>query len=160
MREANCITWSWGSARKYARDLAAFVDDEYRCSTTKGGLSDEEREKFRDSWNEAYAARLGVITNEEYIESNLLLNYYAGGELYLLNEEDFLAEWNVKIPEPRLSPLQALGNIKYYGDPAICKMTKEMAQAYANAIEEEKNYVNSRQWDTNMTVYSLLQFSP
>lgn len=156
MRESNCITWSWGSARKYANDLAAFVDDEYRSSTTKGGLSDEEREKYRDSWNEAYAARLGVITNEEYIESNLILNYYAGGELYLLNEEDFLTEWNVKIPEPRLSPLQALGNIKYYGNPAICKMTKEMAEAYANAIEEEKNYVNSRQWDTNMTVYSLL----
>ena len=146
MRESNCITWSWTSAQKYASDLAAFVDDEYRCSTTKGALTDEEREKFRDSWNEAYAARLGVIANEEYIESNLLLDYYAEGKLYLLNEEEFLTEWDVKIPEPRLSPLQALGNIKYYGNPAICKMSKEMAQAYANAIEQDKKLIGSENY--------------
>jgi len=146
MRESNCITWTWGSAGKYARDLAAYVEGEYRCSTTKGGLSAEEREKFRDSWHEAYAARLGIIENEEYIESNHLLRYYAEGALYLYNEDDFCTEWNIKMPEPRISPVQALGNIKYYGNPDVCKMTKEMAQAYAGAIEEDKKLIGSEDY--------------
>ncbi len=161
--------WSWNASRHWPSDMITYKDGKYISAWEMGDFTEEEIARYRngeyfssmreegDAYYKIFADRLNLdISQIEYGSENHLYNYHIEGTMHPIDEEEFLSKWDVKIPKARISPLQALGKIKYYGDPKICKMTKEMAQAYADAIEEEKNHVNSRQWDTDMTVYSVL----
>lgn len=150
------VYWCWTASRHFPADMITYRDGEYISAADMGDFTEEELSRYRDgeyftgglmqegqAYHNIFADRLGLdISNVEYGSDNHLFGYHADGILHSVDEQEFLTEWDVKIPKVRLSPLQALGGIKYYGDPGICNMTSEMASAYADAIESDKAFTD------------------
>ena len=69
------------------------------------------------------------------------------GDLFYSNWDEAQAEFvahvtanmdalGVRLPQPKVSAEEVLAKIPYIGDRSICKMDKDMAKAYADAIEK------------------------
>lgn len=164
------VYWFWNSSRHFPSDMVRYKGGKYISAASMGDFTEEEISRYRDgeyftgglmqegeAYHKIFADRIGIDTSSsEYGSENHLYNYHAEGIFSAVDEEEFLSKWDVTIPKPRISPLQALGKIKYYGDPAICKMTKEMAQAYADAIEEDKKLINHENYGRSETLRTAL----
>ncbi len=144
----NCVCWTYTITRHFPVDFFAYIDGEYRSANDMGEYSQEEQNAVYDNligglmqegelWRDVMKKRLGIKDSGEYSEDDTYLSLAGEGILGAADIDRIVERWDITIPEPRLSPVEILGNIKYYGDKSICKMTKEMALAYAEVIESE-----------------------
>lgn len=99
--------------------------------------------------------------NRKYVET--VADYHASSELmYFQSEygiEDYAnslkAEWDIRLSEMRETRFGALSAISYFGNASGCKMTKEMAEAYIEAIKSEEKYVKENM-DSSYKVFAAL----
>ena len=80
-------------------------------------------------WNEV--ALFSTFRSEGFPTSGMAQNRQEAADRCAANMEAL----GVRLPQPKVSSADILSKLAYYGDRSICKMDKQMAQAYANAIE-------------------------
>ncbi len=137
------VFWHYQEMRNLDIRVAAYMNGEYVNSGSGAGFTEEDYD-YVYSKNDGLAGEDGRIFDLTLKKMGITYGGgYVEGLIYDFNSEELdvdelIDEWGVVIPEPRVSPLEALENIAYYGDKSICKMPKEMACAYAEAIESEE----------------------
>ncbi len=149
--KADKVYWEYGETRGYTHDVYSFEDGLYKSANSLyDGVTEKEWEKyggeFTTRWEEGdiyrniLKSRFGIFTS--YDEETRLV--FLGSEFGIgtANKDELVKRWNIKIPEPKISPSEALEGIVYYGDKNICRMPKEMALAYIDAIESDKKLLN------------------
>lgn len=165
-RSADYVWWVYHTSMYEPNDLVVYKDGKYTAAMDFGEPTSEELAnttveggtlfEVNSQMYEIFEKRLGITTYNDDVNDEHLLNVHCEGCLAATRTEELTDRWGITIPEPRLSAVEIIGNIKYYGDKSICKMTKEMALAYAEAIESEKRYAVPGKWYNNVSVYAIL----
>lgn len=148
MNEAHDMAyWTYGTSRSQPEDVFAFKDGDYISARSMGNYSDEEKAEISNTASSNYnegnrvrdvlLKRFGIDPGSDASEYNIM-ELWGDAKLHASNTDELVSQWNLNIPEKRMSPTEILGNIQYYGDIERCKMTKEMAEAYAEAIESDR----------------------
>lgn len=151
----NCVCWTYTFTRHFPVDYFAYIDGEYKSADAMGEYTQEENDYVYDNlteglvqegelWREVMRKRLGIEDDGVYNENDTLLSLAGEGPLGSADTDRLVERWGITIPEPKLSPAETLGKIKYYGDKSICKMTKEMANAYVAAIDQDRSFAASQ----------------
>lgn len=145
--------------------VTAYVDGKYKTLYPAEEYTKEEFDNFNsgdpyaispaESMYRDLKSRLGVESFDEYDGPNMLLALHAEGTNINVNEDELKSRWGIVIPEPKYSAADALAEIKYYGDKSKCQMTKEMALAYAEAIDSQKSIVEGNS-GTQFDLYAAL----
>jgi len=146
-RSADYVWWVYHTSMYEPNDLVVYKDGKYTAAMDFGEPTSEELAnttveggtlfEVNSQMYEIFEKRLGITTYNDDVNDEHLLNVHCETCLAATRTEELTDRWGITIPEPRLSAVEILGNIKYYGDKSICKMTKEMALAYAEVIESE-----------------------
>ena len=146
-RTTDGVYWSYHCMRHFTENMVTYRDGSYIQTADLPGFTEEENAYIYSVSDglmgegsrmyEVLQKRLGINdTSQYYGTENHLLSLHAEGKFDDIDTDTMIARWNLTVPEPRLSPLQILSKISYYGAPEKCVMTKQMALAYAEAIEQ------------------------
>lgn len=150
-RKGDRVLWRYSTTRHAVGNIVSYVDGKYiDISDFEDDFTEEEQEYLNQSGHyysfdeikKIYEKRFG-IENPDEEETSTLYSYHV--EFYDLPyvHEDFLDRWNVTVPEPKLSPLDILNKLPYFGEKSNCVMTKEMAVAFAEVLNNIPSLYNN-----------------
>ena len=142
VNETGKIYWVYGDDDKFDNELCIYEDGEYKYASDYPEPPEDVVKEIVDKYP-AYSdiirakekSKFNIHTTEDEETTHMYLFYIGGCRA---DKDELVERWGITIPGPRVSPMEALQNIEYYGDMSICKMPKEMALAYAEAIESEE----------------------
>lgn len=148
--------WYYGVTRGFPAELFTYKDGKYQKVASDEIDYPEPTKAFGNRYDEGdfylehMKRHLGLTQKVDYNEvifdysGDLVLepadSYALSTAWELINNESKSSE-QVKSTS-KTSLADTLGSIKYYGDKSKCKMTKEMALAYADAIEDDRTRAN------------------
>ncbi len=148
-KKSDKVLWSYGVTRHYIDDMVSYVDGEYKGAFENGyDFTEDERDYINEkAMNfglmgegeaiiEVASQRLGVTYNDDSVP--VLYFSFEGFDLPA-TPNDFATRWGIKIPKPKVTARELLEKLPYFGDRSKCKMSKEMAEAYAKTISDVKN---------------------
>jgi len=167
-RNNNGAHWLCSVNKNEPYSVTGYVNGEYKTLYTHKEYTQADLDAFNsgDPYVSSPATRiyedlkykLGIDSFDEYDSENMLLALYAEGILINVNEDELVSRFGINIPKPKYSAEDALSEIKYYGDTSKCKMTKEMALAYAEALDSKKSIVENNsgtQFDLHTALLDL-----
>lgn len=140
----NEIYWIYGEMRQFiteavtykngkyvsSLDFGEFTEDEWTYINSGGGGLSGEGQRYL----EIHLQKLGINPNDD---KDILLDVSATGIFDSVDENALISAWSLNVPSPKLSAQDALSKIPYYGDRSRCVMDKNMAQSYAEVLENQ-----------------------
>ncbi len=147
------VYWAIAPFMNMTSEIVTYKDGEYKSSYGRPKADYENDAEF-----DSQANALHERADMEYLG----LRYTTDGKGYLWSirhlpsDEDIAqltADWELTLPKRPTDEI--LGDIAYLGDRSKCKMTKDMALAYADAIKKEQEYANTHTYET-YTLKALL----
>ncbi len=117
------IYWYYGPTFHHAEDLYTYRDGGYKHFGTDIADGDPDWESIEMLYHDSETRLMDI---------SVWFGVYEDFDAHKV-----INKWKLDAPKAQISPLEALSGMKYFGDKSKCKMTKEMAQAYKDAIESE-----------------------
>ena len=155
--------WYYGVSRGIPSELFTYKNGKYQKVSTTDIDYPEPTKTLGNCYDEGefylehMKKHLGLT---QKIDHNELIFGYIGDIVLSPADSYALATaWelinNKSKSTAKTTSADALGSIKYYGDKSKCKMTKEMALAYADAIDSQKSIVENNS-GTQFDLYAAL----
>ncbi|MCH5211674.1 MAG: S-layer homology domain-containing protein [Oscillospiraceae bacterium] len=142
--ETNEIYWKYSATRHFLSEAVTYRDGKY-ISSDDIEFTEEENNYISgavaglvDEGQRHYDVTLRHIGINPDGDDETLLEVIADDVFHDMSSDPLIDEWDLKIPEPKLSAQDVLAGIPYYGDRTKCVMDKKMAEAYAGVLENMK----------------------